>query len=153
MSKQRPAESSPLPNTGLAALLAVAQPGEHGILADWVQEHLQLDDLAACLRAGSDDPRSPVQAERTAFHHFRYRFLDRHVLLYACYFRVWAPYQAGQPPQEEPEGYLLGLCLSPHIASGPTRIVRWFLHQQKDAALTRLWQDLAKNRPLEEGEV
>ena len=46
-------------DTGLAAMLAAAGPGDHGVVADWIEEYLHLDDLAAALRVGLDDPRSP----------------------------------------------------------------------------------------------
>jgi len=135
-------------DTGLGAMVAAAQPGDHAVLADWVEEHLRLDDLAAALRAGRDDPRKPAQAKESGFHGFRYRQLDRHVLLFAARFRVFSGYRAGKK-LPAPEGHVFGLYLSQHAPRGPKRLLRWLPAEVKCEAFGRLWQELGEGRPAD----
>jgi hypothetical protein len=150
MSKKKSpaASAAPTNDTGFAAMLAGAQKGDHVVLADWVQENLQFDDLAACLRASQDDPRTGKQKDQTVFTGFRYRQLDRHVLLFAVQFRVYEWSQPGKKTKT-PEGHAICLCLSADAPKGPSRLVRWLPKEARCPALKRLWDDLGKGRPAE----
>ena len=134
-------------DTGLAAMLAAAQPGDHGVVADWIDDHLRLDDLAAALRAGLDDPRLPAERERTACSDFRYRRLDRLVMFTMAGYRVWQPYVAGQPKKESPTGMVVCLCTPPEAPGGVRLWERWFPSVIDEPALRRLWDDLGKDLP------
>jgi hypothetical protein len=146
--KSTPAAETPTHDSGLAAMLAASRQGEHGVLADWVEENLRLDDLAACLRAGGDDPRTKGQRDQTVFTGFRYRQLDRFVLLFLAEFEVfeWA---RGGKKKGVPKGHVLGLCLSDAAPEGPTRLVRWLTNAVAGDPLARLWTDLGQGRPAE----
>ncbi|MFO0842059.1 MAG: hypothetical protein U0797_06605 [Gemmataceae bacterium] len=138
----------PTHDCGLGAMLAAARKGDHGVLADWVEEHLHLDDLAACLRAGCDDPRTKGQRDQTTFVGFRYRQLDRNVLLFVSEFEVyeWGNRGKKEPP---PEGHVLCLCLSDKAPKGPKRIERWFVKGKAGGGLARLWADLGREAPAD----
>lgn len=146
--KKRSAEPGVAEDTGLGAMVAAAQKGDHVVLADWIEEHLRLDDLAACLRESQDDPRGPQQKNQTVFTGFRYRQLDRLVLLFVVHFRVYEWSQPGKKAKT-PEGHAIGLCLSADAPMGPTRLVRWLPRGGKCEALERLWEALGKGRPDE----
>ena len=133
-------------DTGLAAMLASAQPGDHVVLADWIEEHLQLDDLAAALRQGRDDVLTEEQKKGAGYDGFHYRQLDRHVLLYLSSYRAWQRARRGKQA-EQFEGSLLGLCLAPDAPGGPRCWSLYFPKEVKCEALDRLWQSLAKDRP------
>jgi hypothetical protein len=128
-------------------MLAAAQPGEHAILADWIEEHLQLDELAAILRVTENDPRSPAQKDHTHFSGFRYRLLDCRVMLFCARFEVHEGYQGGKK-KKAPEGHVVGMCLSADAVKGPLRYVRWLPSEVTCPAFPRLWHDLATGRPV-----
>jgi hypothetical protein len=132
-------------DTGLAAMVAAAQPGDHGVVADWIEDYLHLDDLAAVLRAGLDDPRLPGECERTGCYEFRYRRVDRLVLLAMAGYHVWEPVVAGQPLRAAPTGLVVCLCTPPEAVGGMRRWGRWFPATMTPPALTRLWDDLGKD--------
>ena len=134
-------------DTGLANMVLAAQPGDHGVIADWIEEHLQLDDLAAVLRAGLDDPRQPDERQWTNSPEFRYRQLDRLMLLSIATYRIWQPFVAGKTRQEEPTGFVVCLCTAPAATGGMRRWGRWVPATVTEPALTRLWEDLGKDVP------
>ena len=138
-------------DTGLANMVLAAQLGDHGVVADWIEENLQHDDLAAVLRAGLDDPRKSEEHGRTACVAFRYRQLDRLILLSMATYRIQRVFVAGQPLKEEPTGFVVCLCTPPFFAGGMRRWGRWFPSTLAEPALARLWDDLGKDVP-EEGE-
>jgi hypothetical protein len=126
-----------LPNTrtGLAAMAAGAagDPAGHLVLADWLEENLNRPDLAAIYRMTQDDPRTETERERTYFSGFRYQFLDAEVMLCMATWKVNHPYKAGKKPPE-PEGHLVGLCVSAEAAGKLIRWVRWLPHDGTPAA-------------------
>ena len=136
-------------DTGLANMILAAQPGDHGVVADWIEDHLQLDDLAAVLRAGLDDPRQPNELQRTHCAEFRYRQIDRLILLSMASYRIQQPFIRGQPRKEEPTGYVVCLCTPPVSVGGMRRWGRWFPLTVIEPALGRLWDDLGKEMPDE----
>jgi hypothetical protein len=123
-------------DTGLAGMLAATQPGDHGVLADWVQEHLELDDLAAALRVAGGDSRDEADRAGTSYHDFRYRLLDALVMLYLARYMIWR-FVGGRP--QSVEGRVLGLYLSPGAPHGPARRVYWYAEDGGDA-VGRLWE-------------
>ena len=134
-------------DTGPAAMLAAAEPGDHGVVADWIEEYLHLDDLAAALRVGLDDPRRPAEHERTACHEFRYRRLDRLVMLSMAGYYVWEPVVEGQPRKPDPAGLVVCLCTPPEAPGGVRRWARWFPAMTEEPTLRRLWDDLGAEMP------
>ena len=134
-------------DTGLAAMFAAAEPGDHGIVADWIEEYLHLDDLAAVLRGGLDDPRPLAESESTGHQDFRYRRLDRLVLLTMAGYYIWEPVVAGQPPSAAQAGFVVCLCTPPDAPGGMRRWGRWFPSTMTLPSLTRLWDDLGKDMP------
>ena len=137
-------------DTGLANMILAAQPGDHGVIADWIEDHLQFDDLAAVLRAGVDDPRVPEDQARTNCGEFRYRRIDRFILFTMARYRINQPYVAGQPRGEEPTGFVVCLCTPPNGVGGMRRWGRWFPSTIDEPALGRLWDQLGKDMPDEE---
>jgi hypothetical protein len=124
--------------------------GAHLVLADWVEEHLDLPDLAAALRASQDDPRTDqdrARQENTSFLDFRYRLLDRQVMLYQAAYRFYRQVKRGQKA-ENLQGRVLGLCLPPDHPGGPLRWLRWFPAETVVEAEARLWQELGHGRPV-----
>jgi hypothetical protein len=140
------------PDTGLANMILAAQPGEHGVIADWIEDHLQLDDLAAVVRAGVDDPRRPEDQARTHCGEFRYRQIDRFILFTMARYHIHQPFVAGQARTEDPTGFVVCLCTSPHRVHGVRRWGRWFPATISEPALGRLWDDLGKELPTVEPE-
>lgn len=134
-------------DTGLANMVLAAQAGDHGVLADWIEENLQLDDLAAVLRAGLDDPRKSEEHKHTTCDQLRYRQLDRLILLSMATYRIWQPFVAGRQRQEGPHGLVVCLCTPPFFAGGMRRWGRWFPSTLAVPALVRLWDDLGKDVP------
>ena len=135
-------------DTGLAAMVAAAQPGDHGVVADWIEEYLHLDDLATILRAGLDDPRDADERPQTICDEFRYRRLDRFVLLTVAKYHLHQPLISDQVERQGPSGYVVCLCTPPTSPSGMRRWGRWFPTTTLPA-LTRLWDDLGKDMPEE----
>ena len=134
-------------DTGLANMILAAQPGDHGVVADWIEDHLQLDDLAAVLRVGLDDPRLPAEQSLTSCDQFRYRRLDRSILLSMATYCIRQPFVAGQPRREESTGFVVCLCTPPAATGGMRRWGRWFPSTIGEPALGRLWDDLGKDVP------
>ena len=136
-------------DTGLANMILAAQAGDHGVIADWIEENLQLDDLAAVLRAGLDDPRKSEEHSQTACDQFRYRQLDRLILLSLATYRIPQRIVAGRPLREERTGFVVCLCTPPDALGGMRRWGRWFPSTLAVPALVRLWDDLGKDVPDE----
>jgi hypothetical protein len=127
-----------------------ADAGGHLVLADWVQENLNWTDLAAALRLSAEDPRARKDRDKTNYWDFRYQLLDPAVLLYLARWRVSRPWRKGQKAPD-PEGRLLGLCVSPQAPEGAVRWVRWFPEEAALAtAVMALWDLLGKNVPASE---
>ena len=137
-------------DTGLAVMVATAQPGDHGVVADWIEEYLQLDDLAAVLRAGLDDPRETEERAQTICEEFRYRRLDRLVMLTVAKYRIWQPLFANEAERQGPIGFVVCLCTPPDAPGGMRRWGRWFPSSLREPALGRLWDDLGEDVPDEE---
>ena len=137
-------------DTGLATMVVTAQPGDHGVVADWIEENLQFDDLAAVLRVGLDDPRKSEEHSQTVCEEFRYRQLDRLILLSMATYRIQHVFVAGRPLREEQTGFVVCLCTPPFFAGGMRRWGRWFPSTLAVPALGRLWDDLGKDVPDEE---
>ena len=134
-------------DTGLAAMIAAAEPGDHGVVADWIEEYLALDDLAAVLRAGHDDPRLPAERERTIGREFRYRQLDRLVMLTMAGYYVSKPFVADPLRKPDPMGLVVCLCTPPEAPGGMRRLGRWFRAMTEETTLRRLWDDLGEDMP------
>ena len=60
--------SNPQRDTGLAAMVAAAQPGDHGVLADWIEEYLR---ARRPRRRPAVRPRRPARRRRAAANHLR----------------------------------------------------------------------------------
>jgi hypothetical protein len=127
-------------DTGLAAMVdgARADPNGHLVLADWIEEHLELSRLASVLRHSKADPREAGAENHTAFSDFRYCRLDDQVILYLSSYRVWRG--SGQ-------GRVVGFCLSPQSPVGPGRWVRWLPAGAGEPAEQVLWEELATGLP------
>jgi len=97
------------------------------------------------LRAGLDDPRLPGECERMGCHEFRYRRVDRLVLLTMARYHVWEPVVAGQPPSAAQAGFVVCLCTPPDAPGGMRRWGRWLPSTMTLPALTRLWDDLGED--------
>ncbi len=137
-------------DTGLANMVLAAQPGDHGVVADWIEDNLQLDDLAAVLRAGIEDPRKTAEREQTTCGEFRYRQLDRRILLSMATYRIPQVSVAGRPLREERTGFVVCLCTPPDALGGMRRWGRWFPSTLAVPAIVRLWDDLGKDVSDEE---
>ena len=78
---------------------------------------------------------------------FRYRCLDRLVMLTMAGYRDWEPYVAGRPQKPDPNGLVLCLCTPPEAPGGVRRWERWFPAMAEDPGLRRLWDDLGGDIP------
>jgi hypothetical protein len=140
----------PTTRTGLASLVigAAANEGGHLVLADWLEDHLDRNDLAAVLRLSVDDPRDEQLRELTDFGGFRYEFVDAEVMLYMSRWKVYQPYRAGKKAGPEPEGALLGLCVSAEVTGKLIRWVRWLPDTGSPTAeVQALWDRLGEAIP------
>jgi hypothetical protein len=129
---------------------ASTDAGGHLVLADWLEEHLGRDDLAAVLRLSTADPRTTEGKPKTNFYQFRYELVDADVMLCMAQWRVHQPYLPGGQAKAgpEPEGHLVGLCVSAEAAGQLIRWVRWLPTKGKPTAeVLALWERLGESLP------
>jgi hypothetical protein len=138
------------PDTGLAAMVAGAAEDDSGhlILADWIEENLQIDDLAAILRTNGGEPRPGKEARNTGWHDFRWRQIDDWVMMYMAHFRLYQPYTRGKKPPPPIEGRLLGFLVNADGRSSALRWVRWLAGAKQTESCDCLWDDLGVAVPI-----
>jgi hypothetical protein len=111
------------------------------VLADWLEQKGTLDNLVETLRGIPVEPcKPPESTDRTLLANFRWRQVDRELLLHMAQY--WLARAPGVEQAERRNGYLLGLYQSESPSGSARRWLYWFPADMLPAAAQRLWDEL-----------